>query len=323
VTLPKSENNKQPAVNGFVNLYKPAGITSMEALRRVKRITGQRQKVGHGGTMDPLARGVLPICFGQATRLMDYVVGGSKRYVMDVKLGESTSTYDAEGEVTATRSIEGVTRTGIESALERFIGVVDQVPPMYSAVKVDGQRLYKLARAGIEVEREARSVEIHAIRLTQVELPKLTLDVDCGRGVYMRTLAHDLGEILGCGAHVTDLVRRSCGGFSDSDSVTLEDLDAEAQKPGGWQHRLHPVDWVVRDYNSVTVGPAAEKYLRNGQPVSLGRPELNAGYLEQFRAYNTSGQFLALVRFDRAGNSWRPVKVFHPDARSPLAPAAD
>ena len=293
----------------------------MEALRRVKRITGQRKKVGHGGTMDPLARGVLPVCFGQATRLMDYVVSGTKRYVMDVKLGESTTTYDAEGEVTATRSTLGITRSEVASALEWFIGMVDQVPPMYSAVKVDGQRLYKLARAGIEVEREARAVEIHAIRLTRFDLPNLTLDVDCGRGVYMRTLAHDLGEKLGCGAHVTNLERLSCGGFSADDSVTLEQLEADAQEPGGWQRRLHPVDWVVRDFKAVTVGPAAEKFLRNGQAVSLGRPQVNAGYLEQFRAYNSAGQFLALVRFDRADNSWRPVKVFQTSDRSALAPA--
>ena len=294
----------------------------MEALRRVKRITGQRKKVGHGGTMDPLARGVLPVCFGQATRLMDYVTGGSKRYVMDVKLGESTSTYDAEGEVTSTGAVEGITRTEVESALEVFVGVVDQVPPMYSAVKVDGQRLYKLARAGIEVEREARSVEIHSIRLTRFELPELTMDVECGRGVYMRSLAHDLGQSLGCGAHVTDLERRSCGGFSASHGVTLEELEEEAREPGGWQHRLHPVDWVVRDFKTVTVGPAAEKYLLNGQAVSLGRQDVNASYMEQFRAYNTDGLFLALVRFDRAGNSWRPLKVFQPEAPSPLAPAA-
>ena len=294
----------------------------MEALRRVKRITGQRKKVGHGGTMDPLARGVLPVCFGQATRLMDYVVSGNKRYVMDVKLGESTSTYDAEGEITSTRGTEGIAQPQIESALEQFVGTVDQVPPMYSAVKVDGQRLYKLARAGIEVEREARSVEIHSIRLTRFELPELTLDVECGKGVYMRSLAHDLGESLGCGAHVTDLERRNCGGFSASDGVTLEQLEEEAGQPGGWQHRLHPVDWVVREFKSVTVGPAAEKYLLNGQAVSLGRQDLNAGYMEQFRAYNVAGQFLALVRYDRSGNSWQPLKVFHSPTASPLAPAA-
>ena len=320
--MPKSKDNRPPVVNGFLNLYKPAGITSMEALRRVKRITGQRQKVGHGGTMDPLARGVLPVCFGQATRLMDYVVGGAKRYVMDVRLGQSTSTYDAEGEVTSTRSTGSVTQSQIESSLENFTGLVEQVPPMYSAVKVDGQRLYKLARAGIEVERQARSVEIHSIRLTRVELPELTLDVECGRGVYMRTLAHDLGEALDCGGHVTDLERRYCGGFSAENSVTLEELEAAAQEPGGWKHLLHPVDWVVRDYKTVTVGPAAERYLQNGQAVSLGNPGFSAEYMEQFRAYNTAGQFLALVRFDRAGNSWRPLKVFHTEAPSPLAPVS-
>ena len=320
--MPKSDRKKQPAVNGFLNLYKPAGITSMEALRRVKRITGQRQKVGHGGTMDPLARGVLPICFGQATRLMDYVVGGSKRYVMDVKLGESTTTYDAEGEITSRRDAGGITEPQILSALEGFIGVVDQVPPMYSAVKVDGQRLYNLARSGVEVERQPRSVEIHGVRLTRLSLPELTLDVECGKGVYMRTLAHDLGEILGCGAHVIDLERQSCGGFSSQDSVTLEALEAAAQAPGGWLGLLHPLDWVLRSFKTVTVGAAAERFLRNGQPVSLGNPNINAGYLEQFRAYNSAGQFLALVRFDRASNSWRPVKVFNTDSESPLTPVS-
>ena len=294
----------------------------MEALRRVKRITGQRQKVGHGGTMDPLARGVLPICFGQATRLMDYVVGGSKRYVMDVKLGESTATYDAEGEITSQRDASGVTEQQVLSALEGFIGVVDQVPPMYSAVKVDGQRLYKLARSGVEVERQPRSVEIHSVQLTRMNLPELTLDVECGKGVYMRTLAHDLGEILGCGAHVTDLERQSCGGFSSENSVTLDALEEAAQSPGGWLELLHPLDWVLRSFKTVTVGSAAERFLRNGQPVSLGNPNINAGYLEQFRAYNSSGQFLALVRFERASNSWRPLKVFNTNEASPLAPVS-
>ena len=320
--MPKSNREKQQAVNGFINLYKPAGITSMEALRRVKRITGQRQKVGHGGTMDPLARGVLPICFGQATRLMDYVVGGAKRYVMDVRLGESTTTYDAEGEITARRDAQGITQEQVLSVLEGFIGVVDQVPPMYSAVKVDGQRLYKLARSGLEVERQPRAVEIHSIRLTRLEPPELTLDVECGKGVYMRTLAHDLGELLGCGAHVTDLERQFCGGFPSASSVTLEALEAAAQSPGGWLEFLHPLDWVLRNFKTVTVGAAAERFLRNGQPVSLGNPNINAGYLEQFRAYNTAGQFLALVRFERASNSWRPVKVFNTTEESPLAPAA-
>ena len=320
--MPKSSRNQTPTANGFINLYKPPGITSMEALRRVKRITGQRQKVGHGGTMDPLARGVLPICFGQATRLMDFVTGGAKRYVMDLRLGQSTATYDAEGEVTSERDVSGITRDSVQAALESFIGVIDQVPPMYSAVKVDGQRLYKLARAGLEVEREPRSVEIHSISITRFETPFLSLDVECGRGVYMRSLAHDLGEVLGCGAHVADLERRRCGGFPSETGVSLEQLDVAAQETDGWKTYLCPVDWVLRDFKAVTVGASAERFLRNGQAVTLGSPPMGAGYMEQFRAYNSNGQFLALVRYDRTGNSWRPVKVFQTDSPSPLAPSS-
>ena len=310
-----------PQVNGFVNLYKPAGITSMEALRQVKRITGVRQKVGHGGTMDPLARGVLPVCFGQATRLMEYVVGGGKRYAMDITLGVSTATYDAEGEITAERSPQGVTRAAVAAALEQFTGNIQQTPPMYSAVKVDGQRLYKLARAGLEVERAAREVEIHRIEIREFAPPKLTLEVDCGRGVYMRSLAHDLGEALGCGGHVADLVRLRCSGFDAADGITPEQLAEAAQSETGWQPRLHPVDWALRELKSITVGRYAEQFLRNGQPVSLNVPAVDAGYLEQFRAYNAAGQFLALVRYDRPANSWRPVKVFQLNTPSPLAPA--
>ncbi|MEK7814590.1 MAG: tRNA pseudouridine(55) synthase TruB, partial [Chloroflexota bacterium] len=156
--MARPETNTRPVSNGFVNLDKPPGITSMDVVRRVKRITGQRQKVGHGGTMDPLARGVLPICFGQATRLMDYVVEGTKRYLMEIKLGVATTTYDAEGQVTQTSDVSGLTQEQVEAALPCFLGVIQQTPPMYSAIKVEGQRLYKLARAGIEVERKARTV---------------------------------------------------------------------------------------------------------------------------------------------------------------------
>ena len=186
----------------------------MEALRQVKRITGQRQKVGHGGTMDPLAQGVLPVCFGQATRLMEYVVSGIKRYLMQVKLGDTTSTYDAEGEVLVSRDASDVTRPQVERAIQPFLGLIQQTPPMYSAIKVGGQRLYKLARAGVEVEREPRPVEIYNISILECETPNLVLDVECGKGAYMRSLAHDLGEAMGCGAHVANLERLTCGAFT-------------------------------------------------------------------------------------------------------------
>ena len=198
----------------------------MDALCQVKRLTSQRQKVGHGGTIDPLAQGVLPICFGQATRLMDYVVEGAKRYRVAIELGVTTTTYDAEGQVTKTGDVSGVTRDIVETTLQDFIGVIRQTPPMYSAIKVGGQRLYKLARAGIEVEREARTVEVYNIRLLDFSPPSLMLDVESGRGVYIRSLAHELGEDPGLwrlrdrpGAPAT------AGSSRAEEAVTLEQLE--------------------------------------------------------------------------------------------------
>ena len=312
----------KPSLNGFINLYKPSGITSMDALRRIKRLAGQKRKVGHGGTMDPLAKGVLPVCFGQATRLMDYVVGGRKKYLMEVLFGVTTATYDKEGEVVATRDASGLTLPQVEDVLPTFDGVIDQLPPMYSAIKVGGQRLYKLARAGLEVERKSREVEIHDIRIVRADLPTLVLEVECGKGAYMRSLAHDLGELLGCGAHVVDLERLSCGAFKAETAVTLEQLDPETTGGSPLQEHLLPVDWALRDLKSVSFGPRAEQYLRHGQTVSVGRARQDAGYLEEFRAYGSDGRFLAIVRFHRADNSWKPVKVFEIDAPSPYAPAA-
>ena len=318
---PKS-GGKPPVVNGFVNLFKPPGITSMDALRQIKRITGQRQKVGHCGTMDPLARGVLPVAFGQATRLMENVVGGKKLYRVEITLGVATTTYDAEGEVVKTGDSEGITREAVEDSLRPWIGVVQQTPPMYSAIKVDGQRLYKLARAGIEVERKSRPVEIHDIRIIEFEIPKLVLDVECGQGTYIRSLAHDVGEALGCGGHVADLVRLLCGGFPAEEGVTLEQIEEAANSPDGWQQYLYPVDRVLRNLKSITLDQNAEEHLLHGQSITLGRPELDTEYLEECRAYNSDGVFLALVRFDKPTNSWHPAKVFQAGFPSPYAPTS-
>ncbi len=309
-------------VNGYINLFKPPGISSMDALRQIKRITGQRKKVGHGGTLDPLARGVLPVCFGQATRLMDHIVGGMKRYRTEITLGVTTTTYDAEGEVVKTGDPLGVTEEMVQESLLPWIGQVKQTPPMYSAIKIDGQRLYKLARAGIEVEREARPVDIHDIRVLEFVSPKLVLEVDCGGGTYIRSLAHDIGEALGCGGHVADLVRLLCGGFPAEESVTLEQLEAAGDGPEGWQKHLYPVDRVLLGLKSITLDRQAEEHLRHGQAVTLGRPEVDAEYLEECRAYNSDGVFMALVRFDRPTSSWQPAKVFQTDSPSPYAPAS-
>ena len=315
-------NAKPPVANGFINLFKPPGITSMDALRQIKRITGQRYKVGHGGTMDPLARGVLPVCFGQATRLMDHIVGGVKRYRVEITLGVTTSTYDAEGELVNTRDARRVTEAMVQESLQPWIGVVQQTPPMYSAIKVDGKRLYKLARAGIEIERKARPVEIHGIQILEFATPKLVLEVECGKGTYIRSLAHDVGDALGCGGHVADLERILCGGFPVEESVTLEQLEEAVGTQGGWQEYLFPVDRVLMGLKSITLGQQAEDHLRHGQPVAPDRPEVERAYLEECRAYNSEGVFMALVRFDRPTNTWQPVKVFQIAAPSPYAPAS-
>ena len=189
----------------------------MDAVRRVKRITGQRKKVGHAGTLDPLAEGVLPICFGQATRLMELVVSGWKRYRMTVRFGAISNTYDAEGDIQETAVPSTLTRAEIAGALGNFVGEIDQLPPMYSAIKVDGRRLYDLARAGREVERSPRRVSVRSIEIDDINLPFATLTVECGKGTYLRSIAHDLGQTIGCGAYVTELVRLSCGRFECSE----------------------------------------------------------------------------------------------------------
>ena len=313
-----SGGRKAPAVNGFLNFYKPVGITSMEALRRVKRITGQRKKVGHAGTLDPLAEGVLPICFGQATRLMERVVSGWKRYRMTMRLGAVSNTYDAEGEITEVADPLDLGRAEIAAALQRFVGVIDQVPPMYSAIKIDGRRLYDLARAGKEVERPPRQVNVRAIGIDEIAIPYLRLTVDCGRGAYLRSIAHDLGQALGCGGYVIELTRLSCGGFRVDDSVTLEALDGAAQS-GGWQRYLHPADWAMRDLPAIMLDASDAWSVRHGQAIWVGG--LGRGDVEQWRAYDPDGVFLALL--DRQSDGLgQPTRVFHGDEPSPYAPAS-
>ena len=313
-----SGGRNAPAVNGFLNFYKPVGITSMEALRRVKRITGQRKKVGHAGTLDPLADGALPICFGQATRLMEQVVSGWKRYRMTMRLGAVSNTYDAEGEITEITDPGDLGRAEMAAVLQRFVGVIDQVPPMYSAIKIDGQRLYDLARAGKEVERRPRQVNVRAIGIDEIAMPYLRLTVDCGRGAYLRSIAHDLGQALGCGGYVTELTRLSCGGFRAEDGVTLETL-SDAAENGGWRQYLHPVDWAMRELPAMSLDAADAWSVRHGQAIWAGGLS-RAAAGEQRRAYDPEGVFLALLERQPEG-LWQPTRVFNGAEPSPYAPS--
>ncbi|MBI4202309.1 MAG: tRNA pseudouridine(55) synthase TruB [Chloroflexi bacterium] len=303
------------SIDGVLNLDKPLGMTSMEVVRQVKRLTGQRH-TGHGGTLDPGATGVLPIFLGQATRLMEYLLEGEKEYVGTVRLGVATDTFDAEGQVTSQRDSSGVTREMVEEALEEFRGVILQTPPMYSALKRQGKRLYDLARQGVEVEREPRKVEVSRMELMEWRPPDMVLSIQCSRGAYIRSLAHDLGGILGCGGHLAALRRTRSGVFRIDAAVPLEGL-GEAGEGGGWERYLLPVDFPVLHLKSVTLNPGEERMVRNGQGVRLSPHTHSSEHGEGCRAYSLDGRFVAVVRFNRPLRLWEPRKVFQLAAPSP------
>ena len=295
------------SVDGILNVNKPHGLTSMSLVRRVKK-AGVIKKVGHGGTLDPIATGVVPVCLGRATRVMEYLVEGVKEYRAGVELGVETDTYDAMGEVVSTSDASGVTRDDVEAALSRFQGRIEQVPPMYSALKRQGKRLYELARAGIEVDREPRTVEVYAIELTDWSPPIATVDVTCGRGFYMRSLAHDLGRELGCGAHMGHLVRTRNGPFHIEDALSIEDAET-AMEEEDWSNLAAP-DAVMGHMRVVVVGKSMEEDIRHGRALSNRLESGITGTEERCRVYSTDGRFLAVVVVDGVSGVWRPEKVF-------------
>lgn len=309
--------NQEPRIDGILNIDKPYGLTSMDVVRRIKRASGQR-RVGHGGTLDPIATGVIPVCLGLATRLMEYVVSGSKSYLASIELGASTDTYDALGEVTNRRDASGISLSDIESALVAFAGDILQVPPMYSALKRDGKRLYDLARAGVEVERDARPVVVHAITILDWTPPVVTLQVDCGKGFYVRSLAHDLGQALGCGGHLKSLARLRTGAFSVEDALSLDEAE-ERFTGGNWREVVHSPDIALYDLPALIVAKRTEDMIRNGRFFEIGSASVPPEQGERSRAYSTDGRFLATVVFDSGLRQWRPEKVFDLSYPEPLA----
>jgi len=218
-------------MDGLLIIDKELGLTSNDVVRKVRRLLGQR-RVGHCGTLDPLATGVLPVAVGRATRLVEFLMEGEKTYRATLKLGEITATQDAEGEVIDRRDWTGVSESAIMAAATTLTGPIEQIPPMYSALKRDGVPLYKLARQGVEVVREARAITIFRLDVLAINLPFVTIEVDCSKGTYIRTLAHDLGLLLGCGAHLTALRRTRNGRFKEEQSITLTALE-DHLKSGG------------------------------------------------------------------------------------------
>jgi tRNA pseudouridine55 synthase len=284
-------------------------MTSHDVVARVRNLIGQK-RVGHTGTLDPLATGVLPICVGQATRVAEYLSEGGKAYRATIRFGVETTTYDAEGEVVRETPV-ALTREEIECVLPEFLGEQEQIPPVYSAIKRDGKPLYELARAGEDVTPEPRRVRIDALNIVSWDSPDLTLDVECGKGTYIRSLAFDLGQRLGPGAYLAGLIRTRSGPFTLDQSVTLEELEA-ALAGDGWRALLRSTDEALADWGAVTLDEEGERRLRNGQPLSLPPESITIGTAESemLRAYASDGRFLGILRRDVETNVWRPHKVF-------------
>lgn len=297
--------------DGIISVDKPYGVTSMDVVRRIKRASGIK-RIGHGGTLDPIATGVIPICIGQATRMMEYLIDSSKEYRGVVELGISTDTYDSEGKVTQATECANMEPSQVETALELFRGQINQVPPMYSALKKDGKRLYELARQGIEVQRDPRPVTVYDIELADWAPPLATVRVQCGRGFYMRSLAHDLGQVLGCGGHLQSLIRERSGPFKLHEAVSLHELEV-AFHNGTWTSHLHSPDSVLVGMPAIIAGRQSQELIRNGRPIPVGTLNLCSSEIDRCRAYTADGRFIAIMRFEAPLRQWKPEKVFHTD----------
>lgn len=287
-------------VDGFINLLKPPGMTSSDAVVRVRKLLPRGTRVGHGGTLDPDAAGVLPICVGRGTRLFDYLIDKKKTYIAEGCLGIETDTQDATGRVVA-RAEAHVNEAEIRRAMEKLTGDILQVPPMYSAIQKDGRRMYELARKGEWAELPPRPARVDAFEYLRATGPdRFLARIECGKGVYVRTLLHDLGRILGCGAHMAFLLRTRAGAFEIESAVTPEELAANL--PGA----LLPLDAAVKHLPEVNVNPSCGRWLLNGNPVSLCDLDRVPPPDEPVRVY-LDGAFVAVAQAGADG--WLRVRA--------------
>jgi len=294
-----------PDLSGVVVVNKPSGPTSFDVVRRVKGLF-KVKRVGHTGTLDPTATGVLPICVGEATKVAGFIADGEKEYEATVRFGQVTDTQDAAGRVLETRPVEGVTEDRVREALRSFVGLIEQTPPMYSARKIEGKRLYELARAGEEVEREPRTVNVDEARMTFFQPPDCGIFVRCSKGTYLRTLAHDLGARLGCGAHLRELRRTRVGPFGIDESVGVDELMAAAKQGRDELARyLKPLDRALEGLAELRLDPQLSRRVAHGHtpgPADLSRlraPPYPRG--RRVRLVDPSGHVLAVAESDGVG----------------------
>jgi tRNA pseudouridine55 synthase len=294
------------AYHGILNLDKPAGWTSHDVVARVRRVLREK-RVGHAGTLDPMATGVLLVCVGQATRVVEYLTAGQKVYRAEAHLGETTDTYDADGEVTATAPVPPLTADDLRGALAGFVGEIQQRPPAYSAIKQGGEAAYRKARRGETVELPTRPVTIHGIELLDWDpaTAKLCIEVTCGPGTYIRSLTHDLGQTLGCGAVLTRLTRTRSGQFTLADAVALDDL-AEAARADEVSRHLRPLAAALAKLTRVPVDHEQAARLMRGQFITCPEPpSVEIGY-----AVADDDGVVAILAYNAAQAAWRPDKVF-------------
>jgi tRNA pseudouridine55 synthase len=291
-------------VDGIININKPSGMTSFAVVARVRYLSHEK-RVGHSGTLDPLATGVLPVYLGQATRIIEYVTDTSKTYRAEIEFGKTTTTFDAEGDIVNRTDAASLNLETLIATIGKFIGEISQVPPVFSAIKQNGTPLYRLARAGAEVKPQARKVKIEKIDILAWDSPIATIEVECAKGTYIRSLAHDLGQETGFGAYLKSLVRTRCGVFNLADAVTLDELTA-AFASATYSKFFHPTDYALDNLPKVEVDTATATDIRNGTSIAL--PCIPTD--KYCRLYDSAHMFTAILKFDSEIALWHPQKVF-------------
>lgn len=297
-------------INGVLNIYKEKGFTSHDVVAKLRGIVKQK-KIGHTGTLDPDAEGVLPVCLGKATKLCDMLTDKSKVYEAVLLLGKTTDTQDITGTILEEGETKDLTEEQVRACIQKFVGEQDQVPPMYSALKVNGKKLYELAREGIEVERKARKITIFEIEILEIDLPRVRMQVHCSKGTYIRTLCHDIGTTLGCGGCMEALLRTKVSRFELKDSLRLSEIDA-LQQEGKLDSVLIPIDEMFSSLKEVTIDPVQERLIYNGNPFVekyLGEHP-NFSEKEQVRVYDTKHQFVGIYRYQAEEKRFSIEKMF-------------
>ena len=293
-------------IHGVINIYKEKGYTSHDVVAKLRGILRQK-KIGHTGTLDPDAEGVLPVCLGSGTRLCDMLTDKDKTYHTVMLLGKETDTQDISGTVLKEMPVT-VTEEQIKAAAESFIGDYEQIPPMYSALKVNGKKLYELAREGKTIEREARSVKILNLAIEEMDLPRVTMTVTCSKGTYIRTLCHDIGEKLGCGAAMESLLRTKVGRFTLDDAITLAQTE-EAVQEGTIESKILGIEEILAEYPRVCCTKEGDRLLANGNPLvqALVDAQEKNGWI---RMCSSEGSFAGVYQWDEKRNRYFPVKMF-------------